>query len=271
MTLRVGTYNLRDGGLDGVSAFRDDARFKNQLAMLATLRLDLLGLQEAKWGPDGPARLEQAARWLGMTWKCLVRSNFHGCDIAVLVRESAGLSVTRERHLTGPPFAHAHADVELEIAGRPRPVRFMVGHAAPSSPTLRLIEAELAWWFYSSLDVIYAADFNAAALNEDPNLQDVDPLHVARKLDTRPAEELQASGFIDTGAQLGDRTPTVGHTRVDRLAYRCDRIYTTLSRDAIVGHRVVQEDKPLSDHRPVWAEFVLPATERRAPPGRGGI
>ncbi|QFG22864.1 endonuclease/exonuclease/phosphatase family protein [Actinomadura sp. WMMB 499] len=257
VTLRVGTYNLRDGGLDGASAARNDARLKAQLTMLATLRLDLLGLQEAKWGSHGHVRLEQVARWLGMTWKCLVRSNFHGCDIAVLVREGDGIAVTRERHLIGPPFTHAHADVELQIAGRTRPVRFMVGHAAPSSPTLRLAEAELIG-VYRNIDVVYAADFNAAALNEDPDVQGVDPLHVARKLDTRPAEELQASGFIDIGAHLGDRTPTVGHTRSDRLAYRCDRIYTTLPRGSITGHRVVQEHRPLSDHRPVWAELTLP-------------
>ncbi|MFZ3557185.1 hypothetical protein [Streptomyces sp. BH055] len=39
MRLRAGTYNIMDGGGD---------RWRKQMAMLAELELDLLGIQEAK-------------------------------------------------------------------------------------------------------------------------------------------------------------------------------------------------------------------------------
>ncbi|MBO2464001.1 endonuclease/exonuclease/phosphatase family protein [Actinomadura violacea] len=254
------SYNLRDGGLDGgtgsAEGWRDDTRLKAQMALLRSLRPDLLALQEAKWGLHGSSRLKQVAKWLDMTWTSLAPSNFYGCDIAVLVRESNDLAVTNERHLTGPPFVHAHADIELRVTGHVGRLHFMAGHAAPSSPTMRLAESEMVG-VYRHLDVIYVADFNAAAIGEDPDVTGVDPLQVARKLDTRPAEELAAAGFCDVGAHVGDRAPTVGHTGQGQLAYRCDRIYTTLPRDRIVGYHVVQEERPLSDHRPVCADIAV--------------
>ena len=256
LILRAGTYNLRNGGLDGPR--RDDTRLLRQIDMLRDLKLDVLGLQEAKWGTRSRSRLEHVADQLGMTWRNLVPSNFHGCDLAVLVRESNQMKVTQTRHLTGPPFVHAHSDVELRINGRDRPIRFMVGHLAPSSAGIRADEAELVG-VYRGLDVVYVADCNAVGVGENPDTTGVDPYHAAGKLDVRAAEALQAAGFVDVGAYVGNTTPTVGHTRAGRLAYRCDRIYTTLPTDTIIGYGVVQEaGEPLSDHRPVWADFAFP-------------
>lgn len=260
VVLRVGTYNLQNGGLEG--PFGDDARLLRQIDLLRGLELDVIGLQEAKWGEHGRSRLEDVADRLGLGWADLVPSNFHGCDLAIMVRETDRVKVARTRHLTGPPFVHAHGDVELMIADRPRPVRFMVGHAAPSSPTSRLAEAELVG-VYRGLDVIYAADFNAAAIWETPHTTSTDPHHVVdphragQKGDTRPAHELDFAGLIDIGAHMNDATPTVGHASADRLSYRCDRIHTTLDYEAITGYCVVTTADDLSDHRPVWAEFLL--------------
>ncbi|MGP4029699.1 hypothetical protein [Actinomadura sp. 3N407] len=255
LKVRVGTYNMFEGGLNGDGEHQDDARLTEQISMLAPLHLDLLGLQEATWGAGSATRIRHVAQMLGMSWHTVARSNFYGCDIAVLVRESDSLKVTRKHHLTGSPFTHAHVDVELYVAQWHRRVHFMVGHLSPSSPTMRRAEAELVG-VYRNLDLIYVADFNAAALDDDPDTTGIDPLKIARKCDRAPAEELAAAGFCDVASHLGDRTPTVGHGD-DKLAYRCDRIYTTLPRDSIHGYGVVQEQRPLSDHRPVWAEFVL--------------
>lgn len=255
LKIRAGTYNLFEGGLDGDGDRADDARLNEQICLLSKLRPDLLGLQEATWGACAQTRIRHVAQTLGMSWYTVARSNFYGCDIAVLVRESDYLKVTRRHHLTGPPFTHAHVDVELYLAQWHRRVHFMVGHLSPSSPTIRRAEAELVG-VYRGLDLIYVADFNAAALDDHPDTTGIDPLKVARKLDTAPAEELAAAGFCDVASHLGDSTPTVGHGD-DTLAYRCDRIYTTLPRESIRGYGVVQEKRPLSDHRPVWADFVL--------------
>ncbi|AQZ62754.1 unnamed protein product [[Actinomadura] parvosata subsp. kistnae] len=59
----------------------------------------------------------------------------------------------------------------------------------------------------------------------------------------------------DVGAILGDSDPTVGHG--NGPAYRCDRIHTTLPRTSMVSHRVIHEEHPTSDHRPVVAEFEV--------------
>lgn len=249
MRLTIVTYNLENGGCDD----GDDARLWDQVNALAEHHPDVVAFQEAKW-PDGHKLLDRVADQLGMTFRTLVRSNFHGCDIAVLVRERPGLRVGKERHLTGPPFSHCHADVELKVKGRT--IRFMAGHAAPSSPTVRLAEAEMVT-VYRNLPVIYVADFNAATIDEKPDVKGLDPHYVNAKLDTAPAFTLAAAGFIDVGARRGELTPTVGHAGNDRLAYRCDRVYTTLP-DTIADCRVLRNMDDLSDHRPVLAAFDLP-------------
>jgi hypothetical protein len=120
---------------------------------------------------------------------------------------------------------------------------------------MRLAEAEMAA-VHRHLDAIYVADFNAAAVGDAPDTTGVSELKAARKLDTLPAEELAAAGFRDVGAHLRDFTPTVGHAD-GGLAYRCDRIHTTLPVGWITGYGVVRDADGLSDHRAVWAEFTV--------------
>ncbi|OLT34377.1 hypothetical protein BJF79_07350 [Actinomadura sp. CNU-125] len=119
-----------------------------------------------------------------------------------------------------------------------------------------MTEAELVG-VYRNLNVIYVADFNAAAAGEKPDTNGLDPHRAARKSDDRPARELDLSGFTDVGAHMTDPTPTVGHTRDDPLKVRCDRQHTTLPHEAITGYGVVVAADDLSDHRPVWAEYTL--------------
>jgi endonuclease/exonuclease/phosphatase family metal-dependent hydrolase len=253
LKVRFGTYNLRDGGLDDESP----TRLTRQATMLKRLDLDLLALQEAKWGTYRDTRRNYIADRLGMTWARRVPSNFHGCDIAMFVRERKQMRAGKERHLTGPPWVHCHGDVELQVAGQP--LRWMAGHMAPSSPTLRLGEAELLG-VYRKEPVVYVADCNAVALGETPDTTGVEPVHAKNKLDPRAALALEDAGFLDIGAHLRDPTPTVGYHRADRLEYRADRIYTTLPAEWITGYGVVDGADDLSDHRAVWAEITIPFT-----------
>ena len=72
-----------------------------------------------------------------------------------------------------------------------------------------------------------------------------------RKLDGRPAEELEDTGLRDIGAALANTAPTFSTP----LPYRCDRIHTTLPANVLINYEVVPpEKKPLSDHRAVIAE-----------------
>jgi endonuclease/exonuclease/phosphatase family metal-dependent hydrolase len=253
--VRFGTYNLRDGVLDR----EDPARLARQVDMLARLDLDLLALQEAKWGTYRETWRQYVVKRLGMTWSGRVPSNFHGCDLAMFVRQSEHLRAGKQRHLNGPPWVHAHGDVEVEVAGQPRPWRFMAGHLSPESPAVRLAEAEMMG-VYRSLPLIYVADFNSVALDESPVVTGVEPVHARRKLDTGAAQALAEVGYLDVGAHRHDATPTVGHGRTDRLAYRGDRLYTTLPSEWITGYGVVTDIDELSDHRPIWAEITIPST-----------
>ncbi|MFI0411835.1 endonuclease/exonuclease/phosphatase family protein [Actinomadura sp. 3N508] len=259
--VRAATYNLHEGGLDGEGTEpdeKDDSRLQQQVDTLSRLDLDLIGLQEAKWSYLGNDRLKRVADLLGMTYYFLAPSNFYGCDIAVFARPGDNLTVVNTRQLTGPPWVHTLINVHLEIAGLD--VHFLVGHSAPSGPTARLAEAEMAA-VHRDLNVIYAADFNAAAEDDDPDTTGIDPVKAASKLDKRPARTLTANGFYNIGRICQDPIPTVGHgapneTRNNQLAYRCDRILTTLP-ECVTGYGVELGADDLSDHRPVWAEFAL--------------
>ncbi|RFS81451.1 hypothetical protein D0T12_31365 [Actinomadura spongiicola] len=265
--IRVGGYNLFEGGLPKPATDRDQdddfgrpldtSRLRKQLAVLSRLNLDLLGLQEATWGVHSPDVTNFVSSELGMSWPYVGRSPFYGCDLAAFVRQSDHLTVEDVTHLTSPPFVHSLLNLKLRIDGHPRPIHFLIGHCAPSSPTIRMAEAELLT-VHRHLDLIYVADFNAAAIGDKPDAHehDLDPYKAAKKFDTSPAEELAAAGFHDIGYIWGDRTPTVGHGD-DTLAYRCDRIYTTLPTAWITGFGVERGADDLSDHRPVWAELTI--------------
>ncbi|GAA4238417.1 hypothetical protein GCM10022254_54270 [Actinomadura meridiana] len=257
-TIRVATYNLFEGGLDGIGDDRGrvgDSRLREQVELLESLDLDLIGLQEAGWGEDGPELARRVARELRMSYCFVGRSPFYRLDLAVFVRESTAVTVVGAEYLHGPPWVHGLANIEMRVAGHPRPMHFLVGHSAPSSPTMRLAEAEMAA-VHRHLDAIYVADFNAAAIGDTPDTTGISALKAARKLDTLPARELAAAGFRDVGADWGDFTPTVGHTN-GGLAYRCDRIHTTLPAEWTTDYGVVLDGDKLSDHRAVWAEFRI--------------
>jgi hypothetical protein len=66
------------------------------------------------------------------------------------------------------------------------------------------------------------------------------------------------TGFLtDVALVVGDSTPTVDHLRNGKFEYRCDRVYTTLPEEAIIGHEVIQEVNPESGHKPVRIKFRI--------------
>jgi endonuclease/exonuclease/phosphatase family metal-dependent hydrolase len=261
--LRVGSWNLHNGGLnDG-----DDTRLRQQVAVLAGQELDLVGLQEAKWGPRTGRLLHDVAHQLGMSGRFWVPSNHHGCDLVMLVRERAGLRVVEERHDTSGSWWHALGNLRLVVAGVGY-VEFLNTHLAPSSAGRREAEAE-SFGLFKSRPTIAVGDFNArAASHDDPDDRGVDVAHAAAKLDRRAAKAMAAAGFVDVAADLaggGDRTPTVGHTGADRLAYRCDRIlYANLPVSQLeyevipaVAPAGTDQERVLSDHHLVVAALHL--------------
>ena len=164
----------------------------------------------------------------------------------------------------GAPWAtsyyYAVARIEVLIGGLP--YTLASAHLAPSSPTLRLIEAEAFALIAKEGTLIVGGDWNAApATDPDPPAAGgITAGREQRKLDRSAARAIEETGLTDIAAHLGNLDPTVGHD--SGLFYRCDRIYTSLPPEAITGYQVIAEEKPHSDHRPVLATFDLDAASR---------
>jgi endonuclease/exonuclease/phosphatase family metal-dependent hydrolase len=255
--LVYGSYNTEYGGLDN----GNDARLRRQLAMLVGVGADAWAFQECSNCQADRTRIQgRVEEALGMRGYFARSNRGPGGDVAVFVRESAGIRVVEQRHEEGPqPFWHAVAHVIAEVDGF-GPLRLASAHLAPASPAQRLIEAE-AFALIAEKDelgpLIVGGDWNAfPPLAQLPDVTGMHAGKVRRKTDTRAAEALEEY-MTDTGRYLGVTTPTVGHRRGGRLAYRCDRIYTTLPCTAIVSLKAVSEDAPQSDHRPVAGTFNL--------------
>ncbi|MEV5570708.1 endonuclease/exonuclease/phosphatase family protein [Spirillospora sp. NPDC052269] len=262
-TLRVTTWNLNNGGIDGV----DDSRLQGILDRIAaTGPHDVVLLQECKWGRAASRRLHQVAERLNMPGgRYLVSAPRYGCDLVALVRETSTLRVVQERHETGlTPWFHALLRVEVAIGaatGTPRRVDLCGIHFAPSSPRIRAEEAEM-FNLIGKVDVIAAGDFNARALSERhlPEDLDLSSAKIQRKLDITPAQIIAAAGFVDLGEQAGDLTPTVGHG-IGPVAHRADRIHTNIPGVEVIEHAVLSADdggRRLSDHEGVTALIRVP-------------
>lgn len=131
--LRISSWNLLG---DSDATGPGDGRLYRQLALLRSLELDALGLQEAKkWDEHGQARLFAAEQAMGMRG-FLARSS-HACHLALFVREPR-IRVARERHDAGPPRT---ALLRVERHRPPQPRRTKRRHrqlhplAQPASPT----------------------------------------------------------------------------------------------------------------------------------------
>jgi endonuclease/exonuclease/phosphatase family metal-dependent hydrolase len=271
MTLTFATWNLLEGGLDAAGI---DTRLRRQLAVLAALQPTVVALQECKYWDRNYFRIFHRAEQLLGLRGYLSPSAHHGCHLAVFIREGAGLQVMEQRHEHGHPYWHGTARIVVAADGYLQPLHLVSTHLAPSSPSIRLAEAEAFGLLAGDGPMIAGGDWNALpAADPEPTVA----AGQRRKLDRSAAIALEEAGFLDVGAHAGDPTPTVGHFGPGKLAYRCDRLYTTLPAETITGYRVLTEVDAESDHRPVIAAFdltkaadyaCLPASDDRN--GRGG-
>lgn len=260
--LVFGTYNLEHGGYDGGSR----ERLERQLLMMAAVGADAWALQECShWTKHDLDLVEDV---LDMTGAIAESNRSPGGNTGIFVRDCDEITVHRTAHEEGVPYWHAVAQVHAAVDGF-GPVRFASAHLAPSAPTLRLIEAEAFQLIAEKpAPLIAGGDWNAFPLDAaDTGTEGVRPGQARRKRDTRAAEALEEF-MTDVGRALGDRTPTVGHRRNAQLAYRCDRVYSTLPPTAFTSSRVLPAGgEPDSDHLPVVSVFTLGAFPAAAQPG----
>ena len=247
-----GSYNWQGSDFDD----EQDRRLRRQLVLLSDARADAWAFQGCSgWGDCGGETLFLAEQLLGLRG-FLALASHHGGDLAVFVREPAGLRVTAERHEHGYPFWHAAARLVVATPWPGTTFQLVSAHLAPSSPTIRLAEAEALAVIAQEGFVIAGGSWNAlSASDPEPSLDGIQHGHGRRVLDRSAAYALEETGFVDVAAYLRDLRPTVGHD--GGLRYRCDRIYSTFPLNAIVSYEVIEEHEPVSGHRPLVATFDL--------------
>jgi hypothetical protein len=252
-----GSYNLHAGGFDDGR----DERLRHQLILLADAGADAWAFQERTgWRASGRRALFLAEQMLGL--RGFLVPSHHGCDLAVFVRQSAGLRVVAVRNEQGYPYWHAVARIVVETAWPGSSLHLVSADLAPSSPSIRRAEAEALALIAQDGLAIAGGDWGAMpASDPEPPVDGIDPGQSHRELDRSAAYALEEAGFIDVAAHLEDLRPTVGHVSGPR--YRRDRVYTTLPAEAIVSYQVVTEYEPASPHRPVVATFDLDAVKGR--------
>ena len=122
---------------------------------------------------------------LGDSWS---RPLTTGGDLAVFVRASGGLHVTAERHEQGYPFWHAVARLVVTTPWPSTSLHLLSAHLAPTSPTIRLMEAESLAPVAKDGFVIAGGSWNAlAASDPEPALNDIDAEHGRHVLDRSAA------------------------------------------------------------------------------------
>lgn len=243
MDFKFGTYNLLEGGCDD----GDKTRFRRQLRRLAAHDANAWALQEcSEWDTNGC--LEAAEDALGMKGFIAQSNKNPRGNVGVFVKvNDYKVKVIRTRHegmfhKERVQYWHAVAVVTIDVMGFGF-LRLASAHLAPISPEKRAEEAEyLGLIAEKPVPLIIGMDANGYALNEPE--RDTTGIHKGKK---RRKEDLRAARYLaeymtDCGEHLGIQTPTVGHTRGDKLAYICDRNYTTLSPETIVSHEVIEEE-----------------------------
>ncbi|MFD9816582.1 endonuclease/exonuclease/phosphatase family protein [Streptomyces sp. NPDC059080] len=213
--LRVGTYNIRDGGAP-------DGDFERQLALVADL--DILGIQEAKdWDRDRERRLRRAARVLGMQ-PLLTPSASHGCHLLLLIRTPRVQIIEHTPNIAPADFHHAASRTLIEADGHR--ITVLHTHLDPAGPDKRL--AETGWlteYAESGRRSLLIGGLNTVG-PDDPESPSWDaiPQHLHSRhrqalpsgeyggLDRRAIRALIAAGYADPAAHLGrPPTPTAGY------------------------------------------------------------
>ncbi|MFI9630038.1 endonuclease/exonuclease/phosphatase family protein [Streptomyces sp. NPDC052042] len=281
--LRIGTYNMLDGGLDGWGKNTNNTRglstehWKRQMEVLGELRLDVLALQEAKhYDSDDFALAKATGSALGMNWK-LAPSARHGCHLMTLVRPAQVEIRDFVMDAAAGAFHHTVSRARLVMVRTGEELDFFNTHLAPFSPQKRCEEVTWLTEHGGRGDAVLVGDLNGPGV-ADPEPTDEEwktfpsELHSRHRYlnpdgsygmsDRRPLATLRHAGFRDVVADLGyPWAPTVGHWSArEPLRMRFDHILPAKGMASRLGDVEVVDTpvtRGLSDHLPVVAEFTL--------------
>ncbi|MFJ2225559.1 endonuclease/exonuclease/phosphatase family protein [Streptomyces anulatus] len=264
--LRVGSYNVMDGGGD---------RWPAQVQVLAAQNLDILGIQEAKhWDRSGLARVYQTAEALGMQ-ALFAPSQHHGCHLVLMYRWPGVKCLAFDPDISAGVFHHAASRAEFAVDGVDEPLCVVHTHLNPFSPSARLTEANwLTEYAEGTRLALIITDLNSGGLtgtgaDQEPADWGHVPVHLHSRhrltlpdgtyggSDRRAMSALARAGFVDPPQQLGIAPPrTAGHWGQGSEPWDRRSDYVLASprlAPALRSHTVLDtpQTRLLSDHLPV--------------------
>ncbi|MBT2246152.1 hypothetical protein JQK15_21850 [Sphingobium sp. BHU LFT2] len=263
--MRIMSYNTLFGGYDGA----DDRRAQLQIEIIRNAAPDILLLQELKaFLDDGAKRLFEYERALGMRALVAV-APVTGQNTAVLIRPGIEvLSFTSD----SAHFHHVAAIATLSVPGLPEPLTAISVHLCPNGTPVRLQETSYLFGYAAPEGyAVIGGDFNSLAPGDDePADLGRLPAHFRTryvngegKMDRRPIASLLQAGFIDLGAQHGDRRRTVpgaGFPASEFVDFRSDYLLASapLSKRTSAFSTVESAAAgEASDHYPIYADLEV--------------
>ncbi|MFE2864979.1 endonuclease/exonuclease/phosphatase family protein [Embleya sp. NPDC059259] len=258
-TMRVGSYNLLNGGGD---------RFPSQMAVLRAMDLDLVALQEVQHGIRDDHALECAiANELGMQ-TTLAPSASHGCHLVLAWNPAKLRRVGYTADAAEGNFHHTLQRVEFVVPDTGAPLTVLHTHLDPFSGDDR--ESEARWlteYAAPGRRTLLLGDLNTiGAFDPEPDWSTLPAhLHSRHRLcredgtlgltDRRAIRLLDRAGFVDPFANQRSGRDTVGHwdEKEDGIRRRSDHILGSglaFRTAGVIDDPIVRQ---LSDHLPVYA------------------
>ncbi|MFE6689165.1 endonuclease/exonuclease/phosphatase family protein [Streptomyces sp. NPDC057743] len=262
-------WNLYETGIERLAG--RDERWRAQCAMVTAQRPRVLLTTEGwGWHRDGRALFEDAKAAFGMDGELFTAKT--GAHLAVFwAPDVERLAVQR----IAPELAHWHGHglVTLQLPEWRMPLRFLVAHLDPFSPTGRRVEADhLRHHADPALPpLVVGLDANCVPPGDPepdwtrsaPHRRDDYLLPDGKRADRTPLRRLlgttEAPLLVDAGAHLGDRAPTYGEFLPGEAERRIDLFLLSAAlAPQLAGYRALDprpapgDGRPLaSDHRPV--------------------
>jgi exodeoxyribonuclease-3 len=273
-TVRVGTYNLLNGG--------GGDRWGAQMDLLASLDLDVLCIQEAKhWDRRRLAKVFGTANALEMQ-PLFAPSAHHGCHLVTLYRWPRVRCEGFDPDMACGNFHHTASRAELSVDGLS--LQVINTHLDPFSGQDRLDEtAWLTEYAAPGQRTLLVGDLNTVGLtDQEPADWDQFPAHLHSRhrqirengtygdTDRRAMAALISAGYVDPPVQLGiPAQRTAGYWSPEELwDHRSDYVLVApVLAPSLCAYEVVDTAaaRALADHLPVVATLDL-----HTPPLTGG-
>ncbi|WP_411142328.1 endonuclease/exonuclease/phosphatase family protein [Streptomyces sp. x-80] len=276
-TVRFGSWNLFNGGIDGVNG-RDESRRHSQIEILAALQCDVLALQELTgWEAEDWRRLFELANALKMVPLPPVTSHIgNGRNHLALLYRPEKVRVVGYRPDLGKGALH-HGLARARLAVESEEFLAFATHLAWSEGETRLKETR---WVTDYGGVFPGCPQAAVCLGDlnVPSNQDPEPdwnlvprnLHSRYRLmradgsfgdvDRRALRVLLNSGWIDPQTLVSEaRAATVGYWYANEpVPLHLDHILTTrqIKVRAYRTHDTAQA-RAASDHLPIYLDAEL--------------